>query len=131
MNDKSEILLFVYPDGTVTIDDMDELEVALHQHDITEKQFHLALETGELLKNGLLRDISFFARFTRKCHEMAVLGRWSFQPLLLSLFFRIPIFLHPVPVVNQMLGHGRLRRQRIMGRDSVCDLPVCLYGFLI
>lgn len=65
----------VYLDGTIIIDNMDELKAALYQHDIIEKQFYLALETGARLKNGLLRDISSFASFTRKCHEMAVLGR--------------------------------------------------------
>ena len=59
--------LVVYPDGTIIVDDMDELEDALEKGDITKEQFQLALNTSERLQNGLLSDISEFIKFTKKC----------------------------------------------------------------
>ena len=47
--------LVVYPDGTVLEDDMDELEEALRNGDISQELFDLAIETCGRLKNGLLR----------------------------------------------------------------------------
>ena len=38
--------LVVYPDGTIIVDDMDELEEALSKKDITQEQFNLAIETS-------------------------------------------------------------------------------------
>lgn len=59
--------LVVYPDGTVMVDDMDELEEALDKKDISQEQFELAITTGERLKDRLLRDISGFRDFTMEC----------------------------------------------------------------
>ncbi len=61
--------LVVYPDGTILVDDMDELEDALEKGDITQEQFELALETSQRLQNGLLREIGGFIDFTRKCYR--------------------------------------------------------------
>lgn len=44
--------LVVYPDGTIIEDDMDKLENAYKNGDITQKQFDLALSTSDKLKNG-------------------------------------------------------------------------------
>lgn len=60
----------VYPDGSIIEDDMDELEAALADNDITREQFQLAIETGERLRNGLLQDVGLFMEFTEKCREM-------------------------------------------------------------
>ncbi len=62
--------LVVYPDGTVLVDDMDELEDALAQKDITKEQFDLALATSDRLQKGMLSDIDGFAEYTKKCLEM-------------------------------------------------------------
>ena len=58
--------LVVYPDGTVITDDMDELECALNNGDITEEQFQLAIDTKEELENTLLANISSFERYTKR-----------------------------------------------------------------
>ena len=61
--------LVVYPDGTILVDDMDELEDALAKGDITKEQFQLALDTSEGLQKGLLSDISGFVDFTFRCYN--------------------------------------------------------------
>lgn len=63
--------LVVYPDGTIVVDDMDELEEALSKKDITQEQFDLAIETSQRLQRGILSDISSFIEYTRKCYEIA------------------------------------------------------------
>ena len=63
--------LVVYPDGIIVVDDMDELEDALSKKDITQEQFNLAIETSQRLQQGILRDISSFIEYTRKCYEIA------------------------------------------------------------
>lgn len=62
--------LVIYPNGTIKVDDMDELEEALLRKDITEEQFNLAISTSNKLKNGLLSDIDTFIDFTLKCKKM-------------------------------------------------------------
>lgn len=62
--------LVVYPDGTIVVDDMDELEDALSKKDITQEQFNLAIETSHKLQQGMLSDISSFIEYTGKCYEM-------------------------------------------------------------
>ena len=62
--------LVVYPDGTIIVDDMDELEEALSEKDITQEQFNLAIETSRKLQRGMLSNISSFMEYTRKCYEM-------------------------------------------------------------
>lgn len=56
--------LVVYPDGTIMVDDRDELEEALKTKDITKKQYQLALDTSEKLQAGLLCDIEEFKKYT-------------------------------------------------------------------
>ena len=62
--------LIVYPDGTIIVDDMDELQDALAKGDITQEQFNLALETSKRLQQGLLSNVSSLIEYTRKCHEI-------------------------------------------------------------
>lgn len=62
--------LVVYPDGTIIVDDMDELEEALSKKDITKEQFNLAVETSHRLQRGMLSNISSFMEYTKMCYEM-------------------------------------------------------------
>ena len=62
--------LVVYPDGTIIVDDMDELEAALATKDITQEQFNLAISTSDKLKAGLLSNIDTFIEYTLRCKEM-------------------------------------------------------------
>ena len=62
--------LVVYPNGTIIVDDMDELEEALTINDISQEQFELAICTSEKLKSGLLSDIGKFREYTLKCYEL-------------------------------------------------------------
>ena len=62
--------LVVYPDGTIMVDDMDELEQALLQKDITQEQHDLAVDTCDKLKSGILHDISLFKKFTQRCYDV-------------------------------------------------------------
>lgn len=65
--------LVVYPDGTVLEDDMDELEDALKNGDISKELFDLAIGTCNKLKNGLLSDIEKFKAFTRECFDIVAI----------------------------------------------------------
>lgn len=62
--------LVVYPDGTIIVDDMDELEEALSVKDITQEQFDIATSTSDNLKNGLLSNVDTFIEYTLRCSEM-------------------------------------------------------------
>jgi len=62
--------LVVYPDGTIIVDDMDELEDALTIHDITQEQFNLAISTSDKLKAELLSNIDTFIEYTLRCKEI-------------------------------------------------------------
>lgn len=62
--------LVVYPDGTIIADDMDELEDALTNKDITQEQFDLAIGTSCRLQAGVLGDIPVLVEYTRKCYDM-------------------------------------------------------------
>ena len=62
--------LVVYPDGTIKVDDMDELVEALSQNDISKEQFNLAIRTSNELQNGLLSNIDDFIDYTLKCKEL-------------------------------------------------------------
>ena len=62
--------LVIYPDGTIIVDDMDELEEALSKKDITQEQFNLAVETSHRLQRGMLSNISSFMEYTKRCCEM-------------------------------------------------------------
>lgn len=62
--------LIVDPHGGIKVDDMDELEGALRQKDITQEQFDLALCTADELKNGLLNDMGSFTDYTNRCYKL-------------------------------------------------------------
>ncbi len=64
--------LIVLPDGTIYEDDRDELEDALKQGNITDRQFADALDTSRRLQLGLLADLKVFTQFTYRCG--AVIG---------------------------------------------------------
>lgn len=49
--------LVVYPDGAVYTDDMDELEEALKQKDISQELYNLACMTSVKLRSDLLKDM--------------------------------------------------------------------------
>lgn len=59
--------LVVYPDGTIKIDDMDELVEALEQKVITPDLYKLALETSEKLQSGILTDIPQLKNLCIRC----------------------------------------------------------------
>ena len=67
--------LIVYPDGTIIVDDMDELEEALVKGYITQEQFSLAIETSNRVRETILSDISSFTKYTKKCYEIMGTGR--------------------------------------------------------
>jgi hypothetical protein len=62
--------LVVYPDGTIIVDDMDELEDALSTKDITLEQYNLAINTSQKLRDGLLINIDDFIAYTFNCLKM-------------------------------------------------------------
>lgn len=62
--------LIVSPNGSIKVDDMDELEEALRQKDITQEQFDLALHTADQLKRGLLKDMHSLKDYTYACYEL-------------------------------------------------------------
>lgn len=64
--------LVIYPDGTVVVDDMDELEEALILGDITQEQFDLAISTCSKLKNGMLGNMILFMEYTQMCYNMVM-----------------------------------------------------------
>ena len=64
--------LVVYPDGSIVVDDMDELEDALSKEGITQEQYNLAIETSDRLQRGMLSNISSFIEYTRKCYEIVL-----------------------------------------------------------
>lgn len=61
--------LVVYPDGTIIVDDRDELEEALSIRDITQEQFNLAVCTSNKLKMGLLNNVNSLTEYTLRCYE--------------------------------------------------------------
>ena len=62
--------LAVYPDGTIMVDDMAELEEPLSKNDITQEQFNFAIETSRKLQRDTLNNIPAFMEYTRQCYEM-------------------------------------------------------------
>ena len=62
--------LVVYKDGSLKVDDMDDLQQALSSGDIDQTLFDRAIETAERLQKGLLTDIPAFHSDTRKKLEM-------------------------------------------------------------
>ena len=64
--------LVVYPDGTIKVDDMDELEEALLMKDITQEQYNLAISTSKRLRAGLLSNVDTFIEYTLRCFEIVM-----------------------------------------------------------
>lgn len=64
--------LVIYPDGTIVVDDMDELEDALQKMDITHEQYELAIDTCSKLQKGMLNNMEAFILYTQKCYELVV-----------------------------------------------------------
>ena len=64
--------LVVYADGTIVIDDRDELEDALTSGDVSKEQYMQALETCERLQVGRASCVEKLTEFTRKCLAVAV-----------------------------------------------------------
>ncbi|MGN1019239.1 MAG: DUF402 domain-containing protein [Aristaeellaceae bacterium] len=58
--------LVVKPDGFIHEDDRDELDEALRTGDITPAQHRMALDTADMLRRGLLRDLRGLTRLTRE-----------------------------------------------------------------
>ena len=58
--------LVVYPNGTIIVDDMDELQEALKAGDITELQYNRAIATSQKLQDGLLSSIGKFLDYIRE-----------------------------------------------------------------
>ena len=61
--------LVVYPDGTIIKDDMDELENAFRDGDISQQQFDLALRTSDHLISGLLSNKDEFKQYIEKMYR--------------------------------------------------------------
>lgn len=57
--------LVVYPNGTIIVDDLDELELALAENDISIEQYKRTLDVADMLKNGLLRDKKEYETFVK------------------------------------------------------------------
>lgn len=62
--------LIVHPDGTVVVDDRDELDEALRQGDITEEQHRQALDTCAMLQKGLESGVSALQTLTEQCYRL-------------------------------------------------------------
>lgn len=58
--------LIISPNGDLKIDDMDELEEALKQNDITMDLYSLAISTKDKLQKEILDDLSKFYHFCMK-----------------------------------------------------------------
>ncbi|WP_315107997.1 DUF402 domain-containing protein [Clostridium intestinale] len=61
--------LIVYPNGTIKIDDMDELVDAFEQNIITKNLYEFALKTSVSLQNGILKDIPQLKKAVFKLHK--------------------------------------------------------------
>ena len=59
--------LIVHPDGTMAVDDRDELDEALRRGDITETQHAQALKTCEMLQKGLAGGVEALQALTAQC----------------------------------------------------------------
>lgn len=71
--------LIVFPDGTIKVDDMDELLEAFENNIITNTLYQMALDTSEKLQLGLLSDISKLTKLCRQClSKVEVEGEYLF-----------------------------------------------------
>ena len=64
--------LIVHPDGTMVVDDRDELDEALATGDITAQQHQAALDTCAMLQKGLESGVSALQTLTDTCYRLAV-----------------------------------------------------------
>ncbi len=55
--------LIVYSDGSIKVDDRDELDAAYEDGDISEAQYNRAIRTAEALKQGMLNDYGEYQSF--------------------------------------------------------------------
>ncbi len=55
--------LIVYSDGSIKVDDRDELDAAYEDGDISVEQYNQAIYTAETLKQGLLKDYGEYQSF--------------------------------------------------------------------
>ena len=55
--------LIVYSDGSIKVDDRDELDAAYEDGDISEEQYNRAIYTAETLEQGLLKDYGEYQSF--------------------------------------------------------------------
>ncbi len=55
--------LVVYSDGSIKVDDRDELDAAYEDGDISEEQYNRAIYTAETLEQGLLKDYGEYQSF--------------------------------------------------------------------
>ena len=63
--------LVVYPDGTVIVDDMDELEQAWAKNEISLEQYNRTLAVADKLKNGLLCDMQKYNEYVQdRLHDV-------------------------------------------------------------
>ena len=61
--------LILFSDGRIMEDDREELEEARSEGDITEEQYHLALQTCERLKQNLSGRETEVRRYTKRCYD--------------------------------------------------------------
>ena len=64
--------LIVHPNGSMAVDDRDELDAALSAGIITAQQHQAALDTFAMLQKGLESGIDALQAFTRTCYQLAV-----------------------------------------------------------
>ena len=64
--------LVVYPDGTIIVDDMDELEQAWAKNEISLEQYNRTLAVADKLKNGLLCDMQKYNEYVQdRLHDIS------------------------------------------------------------
>jgi len=61
--------IVAFPDGTVKVKDMDDLQKALTSGEIDAEVFRLAVNVKDELMNGILKDINAFKEFTLKLRK--------------------------------------------------------------
>ena len=62
--------LIVHPDGTMIVDDREELDEALRQGDITRAQHQQALSTCAMLQKGLEGGVEALQVLTKQCYGL-------------------------------------------------------------
>ena len=63
--------LVVHQNGSISVSDMNELVGAYEAGEISEEQYRLALDTAQMLKDGLLRDITRLQELTKSADRAA------------------------------------------------------------